>query len=253
MIDKLPKLRRNHLDRTSFKPIYFQLAELIQNQIEDGDLKPGAQVPSERELMEQFDISRNTVRMAIESLLKDGLVYRVPTKGTYVAPGKMQFGLFNLRSFSEEMQLLGMQPSSRILDFDLVTPSPRISQALHLSTEQSAFRIERLQLADGEPMALNTSYIPEHICPDLNRRELEGRSLYQVFEEQYGLLIWRSERVIEPVTARDYESEMLQVRQGNPLLLVEGTTYLVENLPFEYVKLIYRSDRFQFNIHSLRR
>jgi len=170
-----------------------------------------------------------------------------------VAPGKMQFGLFNLRSFSEEMQLLGMQPSSRILDFNLVTPSPRISQALHLSAEQSAFRIERLQLADGEPMALNTSYIPEHICPDLTRNELEGCSLYQVFEEQYGLLIWRSERVIEPVTARDYESEMLQVRQGNPLLLVEGTTYLVENLPFEYVKLIYRSDRFQFNIHSLRR
>ncbi|MEJ2709665.1 MAG: GntR family transcriptional regulator [Anaerolineales bacterium] len=253
MIDKLPKLRRNHLDRTSFKPIYFQLAELIQNQIEDGDLKPGGQVPSERELMEQFDISRNTVRMAIESLLKDGLVYRVPTKGTFVAPGKMQFGLFNLRSFSEEMQLLGMQPSSRILDFSLVTPSPRISQALRLAPEQSAFRIERLQLADGEPMALNTSYIPKHICPDLTRAELEGRSLYQVFEEQFGLLIWRSERVIEPVTARDYEAEMLKVRQGNSLLLVEGTTYLVENQPFEYVKLIYRSDRFQFNIHSLRR
>ena len=253
MIDKLPKLRRNHLDRTSFKPIYFQLAELIQNQIEDGDLKPGGQIPSERELMEQFDISRNTVRMAIESLLKDGLVYRVPTKGTFVAPGKMQFGLFNLRSFSEEMRLLGMQPSSRILDFSLVTPSPRISLSLRLDPEQSAFRIERLQLADGEPMALNTSYIPQHICPDLTRSELEGCSLYQVFEEQFGLLIWRSERVIEPVTARDYEAEMLKVRQGNSLLLVEGTTYLVENQPFEYVKLIYRSDRFQFNIHSLRR
>ena len=115
MIDKLPKLRMSHLDRNSFKPIYFQLAELIQNQIEDGDLEPGKQIPSERELMEQFDISRNTVRMAIESLLKDGLVYRVPTKGTFVAPGKMQFGLFNLRSFSEEMLLLGMNPSSRIL------------------------------------------------------------------------------------------------------------------------------------------
>ncbi len=102
-------------------------------------------------------------------------------------------------------------------------------------------------------MALNTSYIPQYICPDLTRTELEGRSLYQVLEEQFGLLIWRSERAIEPVTARDYEAEMLKVRQENSLLLVEGTTYLVENQPFEYVKLICRSDRFQFNIHSLRR
>lgn len=253
MTEKLPKLRRSHLDRHSFKPIYFQLAELMQNQIEDGDLKPGSQIPSERVLMEQFDISRNTARMAIESLLKNGLVYRVPAKGTFVAPGKMRFGLFDLRSFSEEMKLLGMIPSSRILDFDLVTPSPRISQALRLKSEQTTFRIERLQLADAAPMALNTSYIPQHICPDLTCEELDGRSLYQVFEERYGWLIWRSERVVEPVTARDYEAEMLQVRQGNPLLLVEGTTYLVENVPFEYVKLIYRSDRFQFNIHSLRR
>ena len=124
---------------------------------------------------------------------------------------------------------------------------------LRLDSAQCAFRIERLQLADGEPMALNTSYVPQHLFPGLTRSELEGNSLYQVFEEQYGFLIWRSERVIEPVRARDYETEMLKVPKGNPLLLVEGTTYLVENLPFEYVKLIYRSDRFQFNIHSLRR
>lgn len=250
---ELEILKAQHLDRRSFKPIYFQLAELMQNLIEDGQLKPGSQIPSERELMEQFSISRNTVRMAIDSLEKDGLVYRVPTKGTFVAPGKMQFGLFSLKSFSEDIRRRGMAPTSRILDFTLITPSPRISQALRLGPEQPVYRLERLQLADGIPLALNTSYIPQHICPSLHREELEGASLYEVFEEKYGLLIWRAERVIEPVIARDYESGMLQIRQGSSLLLVEGTTYLVEDRPFEYSKIIFRSDRFQFTIHSLRR
>lgn len=254
MANALTKLGKSHLDRRSFKPIYFQLSELIQNLIEDGELTPGDQLPSERELMSQFDISRNTVRLAIDYLLRAGLVYRLPTKGTFVATGKMPYGLFGLSSFSEDMARLGHQPGGRLLDFSLITPSPRIQQALRLSPEQLVFKIERLRLADGEPMALNTSYIPEHLCPNLSPEDLaaEGASLYDILERKYGLMLWRSDRVVEPVIARDYEVELLEVASGSPLLLVEGTTYLVEDHPIEYVKIIYRSDRFQFRIQLLR-
>ena len=249
----LSKLGRSYLDRRSFKPIYFQLSELIQNQIEDGELLPGDQLPSERNLMIQFGISRNSVRLAIDYLIRAGLVYRVPAKGTFVASGKMQYGLFGMTSFSEDMQRLGRQPGVNILDFSVITPSPRIRQALHLSVDQQVFKIERLRLADGEPLALHTSYIPQDLCPQLSRADLEGESLYKVLEEKYGMLLWRSERVVEPVIARDYEVELLKVQLGSPLLLVEGSTYLVEDRPFEYVKIVYRSDRFQFTINGLRR
>ncbi len=249
----LAELGKSHLDRRSFKPIYFQLAELIQNQIEDGKLPAGTQLPSERDLMEQFDISRNTVRMAIQNLIRDGLVYRVPTKGTFVASGKMQHGLYGLRSFSEDMRLRGLKPGARLLDFTLLTPAPRIREALQLTPEQQVFRIERLRTADGEPMALNTSYIPQHLCPQLADENLHDRSLYEILEEKYRLIIWRAERVVEPCIARDYEVDMLHIQPGSPVLLVEGTAFLVEDRPIEYAKMIYRSDRFQFRIHSLRR
>lgn len=249
----LAKLGRSHLDRRSFKPIYFQLSELVQNQIEDGELLPGDRLPSERDLMTQFGISRNSVRLAIEYLIKAGLAYRVPAKGTFVASGKMRYGLFGLISFSEDMQRRGLQPGSRILDFSVITPSPRIGQVLQLTPEQQVFKIDRLRLANGDPMALNTSYISQHLCPHLSQADLETTSLYKVLEEKYSLQLWRSERVVEPVIARDYEVEMLQVQPGSSLLLVEGTTYLVEDRPIEYVKIIYRSDRFQFTINALRR
>jgi GntR family transcriptional regulator len=249
----LAELGRNYLDRRSFKPVYFQLSELIQNQIEDGTLLPGTQIPSERDLMEIFGISRNTVRMAVDSLLRDGLVYRVPTKGTFVASGKMQYGLFGLISFSEDIRLRGLEPGAQLLDFTVIIPSPRIIQALHLTPGQEVFRIERLRTADGIPMALNTSYIPHYLCPDLEKENLENQSLYKILEDKYGHIIWRAERVVEPCIARDYEVEMLHIQPRSPVLLVEGTTYLVEDRPIEYVKMLYRSDRLQFRIHSLRR
>lgn len=246
-------LDKTHLDRRSFKPIYFQLGELIQNLIDDGKLEHGMQLPSERELMDHFDISRNTVRKAIDSLISDGLVYRVQGKGTFVAASKMQYGLFGLKSFSEEMRMRGLKPGGRVLDCTRLRPSPRISQALQLEEGQEVYRIERLRTADDEPMALHTSYIPQEFVPDLDEVELEDRSLYTIFEEDYHLIIWRAERALQPVIARDYEVEMLNVQPETPLLLVEGTTYLVEDHPVEYAKIVYRSDRFQFRIHSLRR
>lgn len=253
MSNNLAKLGQAHLDRRSFKPIYFQLSELIQNLIEDGELPTGAQLPSEREMMEQLNISRNTVRLAVDYLLKAGLVYRVPAKGTFVASGKIPYGLFGLNSFSEDMQNLGRKPGSRLLDFSQITPSPRIRQALRLDPTQQVFKIERLRLADGEPMALNTTYIPQYLCPGLSPEDLKDASLYTILEDKFGLILWRSDRVIEPVIARDYEVELLEVLPGSALLLVEGTTFLVEDQPIEYTKSIYRSDRFQFSIQTLRR
>jgi len=249
----LSELNKSHLDRRSFKPIYFQLGELIQNMIDDGLLTNGMKLPSERGMMSQFDISRNTVRKAIDSLIEVGLVYRIQGKGTFVATSKMQYGLYGLNSFSEEMRIRGLEPSGKVLDFTRLRPAPRISQALQLEDGEEVFRIERLRTADAEPMALHTSYIPCHLAPDFRDNDLNGRSLYQLFEDEYGFLIWRAERSLQPVIARDYEVEMLEIHPEIPLLLMEGTSYLVEDQPLEYSKIIYRSDRFEFRLHSLRR
>ena len=241
------------INRQSFKPIYYQLAELIHGQIEGGILACGDQIPSERELMASYHVSRNTARLATESLMKAGLVYRVPGRGSFVASAKMRYGLLQLASFSEEMQRRGLRPGSRILDLASVSPAPKIAQGLRLAPNQSAFKIERLRLANDEPLALNTSYVPVHLCPTLDREDLEQGSLYKVLEDKYSLVIWRAEQVLRPTVAGEYEAGLLGVEPGSPMLLAEGVTYLTGDVPIEYAQLLYRGDRYEFSISPLRR
>lgn len=240
------------IDRDSFKPLYYQIAEVMREKIDDDEWQPGDRVWSERDLMNQFQVSRNTAREALDVLVKEGLIYRLRGHGSFVAPRKMRHGLLSLTSFTETMLSRGLNPSSRLMAMELVIPPPRIAEHLQLDQGQKAFRIERLRLADGEPMALNVSYVPYHLCPHLDSEDLEAGSLYRLLEEKYGLRLWRSEQVLKPTVATEYEAGLLGVSPGTPLLLAEGTTFLEGDVPIEYVKLLYRADRYEFTIRATR-
>ena len=239
------------LDRNSFKPIYYQLSENLRAII-DGGLSPGDQIPSENALIAQFSVSRNTVRLAIDTLIRDGLVCRVKGKGTFVAPERMRYGLLRLASFSEEMRRRGLQPGSRLLNLTQTPPPVKIASRLQLSPGAPTFVIERLRLANGEPLALHTTYVPQALCPRLAEADLAIGSLYHILEDEYGLRIGHAEQVLKPTVATEYEASMLEVAPGSPLQLVEGTTYLENGAPFEYAKLLYRGDRYEFPITAVR-
>lgn len=239
------------INRNSFKPIYYQLGEELRALIES-NLAPGDQIPSENELISQYRVSRNTVRLAIESLIKDGLVYRVHGKGTFVAPERMRYGLLKLTSFTEEMQRRGIKPGSRILNVAAEVPPTKVASRLRLPPGALAVVIERLRLANDEPLGLQISYVPHSLCPSLADEDLARKSLYDLLENHYGLRIGHAEQVLKPTVANDYESELLEVPVGSPLLLVEGTTFLVMGEPVEYAKLLYRGDRYEFSIQATR-
>lgn len=239
------------LDRNSWEPLYYQIAEQLRAKVEN-ELSPGDQIPSENEILNQYNVSRNTARLAIDSLIKQGLVYRVKGKGTYVAPEKFQFGLFRLVSFTEETRRRGMVPSSRILNLSRCEPATRIRQALNLQVDEKVFMIERLRLADNQPMALNTSYVPVAICPTLDQEDLAHGSIYQTIEETYHLRIGHARQTLKPAVATEVEARLLDVSPGSPLLLVEGVASLVDGTPFEFARLIYRGDRYEFPIHAIR-
>jgi len=239
------------LDRNSFKPIYYQLSDNLRAII-DGGLSPGDQIPSENELIAQYSVSRNTVRLAIDTLIRDGLVYRVKGKGTFVAPERMRYGLLRLASFSEEMRRRGLQPGSRLLNLTQTPPPVKIASRLQLSPGAPTFVIERLRLANGEPLALHTTYVPEALCPRLAEENLTTGSLYQILEDTYGLRIGYAEQVLKPTVATEYEAGMLEVVPGSPLQLVEVTSFLESGAPFEYSKLLYRGDRYEFPIKAVR-
>jgi GntR family transcriptional regulator len=240
------------LNLNSWEPLYSQISDKILYRIEN-ELKPGDQIPSENMLIAEYRVSRNTVRQAIELLIKKGRVFRLKGRGTFVAAERMQYGLFHLVSFTEEIRRRGMMPSSRLLSFQRLLPPPKISQALNLIPEQQVFLIERLRSADGKPMALNSSYLPCHLCPSLDQEDLETGSIYEVIENKYNLRIGFAQQMLRPTLATDLEAELLQIVPGSAMLEVEGTASLADGTPIEYARLLYRGDRYEFPIFAVRK
>lgn len=241
-----------YLVRSSFKPLYFQLSENLRATIEDS-MQPDQRLPSENELMAQYDVSRNTVRMALDTLEKQGLIYRMKGKGTFVASERMRYGLFYLTSFTEEMIQRGMRPNSTIVSFERTLPKQKVKQNLQLQDGQEVFAVERLRMANDESYALTVSYIPCQMVPNLESEDLASGSLYEVLENKLSYRIKYAEQVIKPTIATEYEAELLGIERGSPLLLVEGITYLLDGVPIEYYKLLYRGDRYEFTIRAQRR
>jgi GntR family transcriptional regulator len=243
----------NILNRSSYKPLYLQISDYLRLMIENGDLKPGDRVASENELVAQYTVSRNTARLAINALISQGMVYRVQGKGTFVTPSRLRFEIYQLSGFSEEVRRMGLVPSSRLLRMVREKPTVKMAEDLKLPPYSEVYNIERLRLANNEPMAVNLSYIPCYLAPDLEHEDLECGSLYEVLESKFGLHPVRAEQVVRPAAATIYEAELLDVHPGYPLLLVEGVILLEDGRPVEWTRIMYRGDRYEFMIHPIRK
>lgn len=240
------------LDPISGSPLYQQLVQALRAQLRSGALKPGDQLPSERDLMETYHISRNTVRQAIEVLEHEGQLERIHGRGTFVGSAKLKLGLMRLTSFSEDMRERGMEPSSRLIQCDVTTPPAAIAEQLRLLDGEPALLIERLRYADGIPMALNISHFSQAYCPGLAGEDLVNQSIYDILEKKYGLHIARAEQAVRSAAASVNEAMLLEVRYGSPLLIIEGVVYLDNGMPIEHLRSIYRADRYEFTINPIR-
>lgn len=233
-------------------PLYFQLKQILIDMIENEELRPGECIPSERELSEKYQISRMTVRQAITELVHEGLLYRQQGRGTFVAEPKIEQGLFTLTSFTEDMLQRGLKPETRLLESAVINAPRKVERVLELSMDRRVLQIRRLRLADGEPMALETSHLAYNLCKSMADEELSG-SLYRLLEEKYGLTLGRARQTLEPVLANPDEAEMLGTGPGAPLLLLQRVTYLASGKPLELVKAVYRGDRYKFTVELHRR
>ncbi|MED0662356.1 GntR family transcriptional regulator [Geobacillus thermodenitrificans] len=240
------------IDKQSPVPIYYQLEQYMKEKIEKGEWQPGEMIPSERELAEMYDISRMTVRQAVNNLVNDGYLVRRRGKGTFVAAKKIEQPLKGLTSFSEDMRARGMEPDTVVLGFETVPASKKLTEWLAVKEGDALYEIRRLRLADGSPMALETLYIPCALAPHLTREIVNG-SVYEFMEKEVGLAIGTAVQVIEASVARKLEAEHLQVKEGAPVLLLERRTYLTDGRPLEVVKSVYRGDRYKFIVEMERR
>lgn len=235
------------VNKRSPVPIYYQLEEEIKNRIEKGELMPGDMIPSEREYAEQNGISRMTVRQAINDLVNDGFLYRQKGKGTFVARKKIEQPLQGLTSFTEDMRKRGMVPSSKLIRFGIVPAPKKIARQLEIEPDAPIYDIQRVRVADDVPMALETNAISANLVKGLTEEHARG-SLYQTIEGKLAQRIDFARQVIESSTARESESEALDIQKDSPVLLIQRNTYLTDGTPLEVVKSVYRADRYKLMI-----
>ncbi|REJ13120.1 MAG: phosphonate metabolism transcriptional regulator PhnF [Bacillaceae bacterium] len=239
------------IDKSSPIPIYYQLEEFIKKQIEIGELQPDQAIPSEREYAERYQISRMTVRQAINNLVNEGYLYRQKGRGTFVSKQKVEQRLHGLTSFTEDMLERGMKPSSKLLSFEVIPAGLETASHLKLKKNAPVYEIKRVRLADDVPMALETTYVPANLVKGLTE-EIIHQSLYSYIEEKLNLVISEAFQQIEASIAKESEIKHLQIEKGSPILLILRTSYLHDGTPFEFVKSAYRADRYKF-VHTLKR
>ncbi|WP_407272426.1 GntR family transcriptional regulator [Radiobacillus sp. PE A8.2] len=238
------------LDKNSPLPIYYQLEEEIRSLIETGKLKTGDLLPSEREYSEQYGISRMTARQAINNLANEGLLIREKGKGTFVAEKKFAQSLKGITSFSEDVKARGLVPSSKIISFEEEPADPLVAEKLSIQTNDPIYKIYRIRLANKEPLALETTYTPKSIVGKLTELNFID-SFYSYIEQTLNLKITHGDQEIESALANESEIDLLKLQEGDPILLIRRTTFSMET-PFEYVRTVYRADKYKYKIQMPR-
>ena len=233
------------LDKHSHIPIYVQIEEILKQRIYLEEYKIGENIPSERELSLQFDVSRMTVRQSITNLVNSGLLYREKGRGTYVANPKLEQPLMGLTSFTEDMKARGMEPSSKVLRFEKIVPPMDIARDLLLEQGEEVFFVVRIRSADSKPMAIERTYIPVKVYPELDEKKIMG-SLYALIEAKFHQKIGNAIQQMEAAIVANEDSKYLQINSTAPVLIIKRTSFLADGIPFELVRSIYRADRYKF-------
>lgn len=235
------------LQYESVIPLYHQLMERLKDSIEKGHWIPGDKIPSENQLMDRFGVSRNTAKKAIEELVQEGILYRIQGKGTFVAKPKLQQSLMGFYSFSKVLKEKGLNPKDVILKIEEVKPTAKIREALQLGEDENAIEMKRLRCANNEPYILESSFIPKNLIPNMDQLKKVGDiSLYDLFAQEFNIVVTRAKEAFEPVLIRSEESEYLQTEEGLPALLLERTAYDVNGTSVEFCISIVRGDRCRF-------
>ena len=232
--------------RNSPVPRYYQLKEIMREKIASGEWKSGDLIPSERELGEKYGISRMTARQAITEMVNEGMLYREQGKGTFVSQRKVTQQLMRLTGFTEDIRARGQLPSTRILAASMRPADETTAERLRIKPQEMIFCLQRLRLADGEPLAIELSQLHFPNCERLLEENLQENSLYRLLETKYGLPLMEAEQELEAGLAGNEESQLLKVPTGSAVLFIRRTTYTDRNQPIEYAKSVYRGNKYTF-------
>lgn len=240
-------LEDHKLDKTIPIPLYFQLKSLLLEEIKKNEYPVDSLIPTEKEISEMFQISRTTVRQAITELVQAGWLYRIKSKGTFVARVKIkQDFIKRLEPFNEQIERTGRVPSTQLLAFDTVPMPEQIATVFGVETGTKAVYMHRRRCADGDPIVTLETYLPYDRCSFLLNHDMAQESLYALLSTRESTRICRVNRIMEAVAANVRDVERLDMVRGKPILLFKTIGYNEANEPIEYSIARYRGDRNKF-------
>jgi GntR family transcriptional regulator len=243
------RLNPSDIAKDSAVPLYLQIRNLLLQAIKQGELPPHRQAPSEREISELTGVSRMTVRQALQSLIGDGWLYTVPGKGTFVTDGpKIVQNLQRLSGLTQLLQSQGFNPTSRVIKIAVIPAGTREAEVFGILPGTPLLSLTRLRLANGIPVALESTHLVQARFPGLENSDLGNASLYDILQTVYGVYPRRAIQMIEADKADEMTASLLEIALHEPVLTMERITYAAENQPVEYVLSWYRADRSRLRV-----
>ena len=232
-------------------PLHHQVYLDLRDALDGGEWKPGDQLPPERELAERYGVSLITVRRALTDLAREHRLERTRGRGTFVTRPPIQLDLDAPTSFTEEIRRLGKVPQTRVVTARSMAAEPAVADALGIAEGDQVVHLERLRIADGDPLLLEQVYLPESRFPGLLAGDLEHGSLYGLLQDRYGTSVVRAREALEPIAISAREAHLLGVEPGRPALLIEGLAFDETGCAVELALTYVRGDRTRYHMERV--
>lgn len=230
-------------------PVYIKMHNQMREWINSGKWKEGGKIPSERDLALEFDVSRMTARQAVNTMVDEGLLERRRGAGTFVAPEKVREKMSGVSSFTDTVERLGKEASSKLVAFHTKPASVSEAEKLAINKEDQVLVMERIRYADDLPICYEVATIPFKFVEDLSKEEIT-QHLFRTLEKEKGIRVGRAEQTISATWASEAIAEMLDVKRGSSVLRLRQISYSQEDVPFEYVRSQYVGDRYEFFLEA---
>ena len=230
------------------RPLYDQVYQSLLQQIVNGFYPIHQQLPSENELSEQFDVSRITIRQALNRLQLEHLVYKIQGKGTFVSAPKTFQNISQLQGFAEAMSNLGHEVFNIVKSFRFIAATPKIASKLKISLNSTVAEIKRIRLLDHKPVSFELTYLPENIGLMLQPIDLATRDVFLALEEDLSIALGHADLSIDATLADEELSELLQIDRNAPLLRVERLTHDAQGHPIDFEYLYFSAESFQYRL-----
>lgn len=234
-------------------PLYMQIKDRLRSSILDGSYPAHSQLPSESELGAMFDVSRITVRQALGDLQKEGLIFRIHGKGTFVAKPKAYQNVTSLQGFAEAMASMGHEIVNRVIDKTIVEADVYVAKQLAIDPGSHVVRVERIRLLNREPVSLETTWLPLDPGRRVINADLATRDIFLILENDCGIALGHADVRIDAILADSTLSAPLNVALDSPILRIERLSFSAEGRPIDYETICFRGDAFQYRLRAERK